>query len=238
MQIKTIGSGSDGNCYHVSCGDNSILLDAGISFKKMQKAINFKTSSILGVLVGHEHIDHAGYIKDYIKNGLDIYLTAGTKEALQLPDHYRLNVIDIKKSFNIAEYKIMAFDTVHDAKEPCGYIVKVNDKKLLYATDTKYIKYNIPGVTHIMLEANYEYNILKENVDNDIINKSLAKRITESHMSLDSAIDYLNKMDNSMIEKIIVIHLSKNNAKKAYFKERLQKEVGAIVEIASDKKEY
>ena len=239
MIIQTIGSGSDGNCYLVKGGSPAyLLLDAGISFKQMQKAIKFQTTKIKGVLITHEHLDHAGYIKDYIKNGLDIYMTAGTKKVLQLPDHYRINVIDIKKPFNIADFKIMAFDTVHDAAEPCGYIIQAGDKKLLYATDTKYIKYKIPNLTHIMLEANYEYNILQDNVKADMVNKSLARRITDNHMSLDTAIEYLRKIDTSKLENIIVIHLSKNNAKKGYFKERLQKEVGTVVKIAADTEEF
>ena len=73
MIIQTIGSGSDGNCYLLKGSSPAyLLLDAGISFKQMQKAIKFQTTKIKGVLITHEHLDHAGYIKDYIKNGLDI----------------------------------------------------------------------------------------------------------------------------------------------------------------------
>lgn len=233
MDIKTIGSGSSGNCYLLkSSRSATLLLDAGIPFKDMQKAIKFKTSGIEGVLITHEHLDHAGYVKEYLNNSLDVYMTKGTKEALQLKDHYRLHTIDIKKPFMINDFKIMAFDIIHDAKEPCAYLIETGEHKLLYATDTKLIKYKIPGLTHIMLEANYEYNILKENVDNGTVIKSLQRRIMDNHMSLDTAIHYLNHIDKSKLEKILIIHLSKDNAKKNYFKERLQQETGTIIKIA------
>lgn len=238
MQIKTIGSGSTGNCYQVTCGDNSLLLDAGISFKEMQKAIKFKTSTILGVLVTHCHLDHAGYVKEYMNNGLEIYMTQGTKDALQLPDDYRLHVIDIKKPFMIDDFKIMAIDTIHDAKEPCGFVVGFEDKKLLYATDTMYLKYKIPNLTHIMLEANYEYDLLQERIESGEIVQSLGSRIMKTHMSLDTAIKYLNSIDKSKLETIIIIHLSKNNAKQNRFKERLQSETGKIIKLATQLEEF
>ena len=238
MNIKTIGSGSDGNCYLVKGSDSSsLLLDAGISFKEMQKAIKFKTFSIKGVLITHEHMDHAGYIKEYMKNGLEIYMTQGTKDALQLPDDYRIHVIDIKKPFVIDEFKIMAIDTIHDAKEPCGFVIGFENKKLLYATDTMYLKYKIPNLTHIMLEANYEYDLLQERIESGEIVQSLGSRIMKTHMSLDTAIKYLNSIDKSKLETIIIIHLSKNNAKWNLFKERLQSETGKIIKLATQLEE-
>ena len=234
MNIKTVGSGSEGNCYLVEGNrDSSLLLDAGVSFKLMQKAIKFKTFSIKGVLITHEHMDHAGYIKEYMKNGLEIYMTQGTKDALQLPDDYRIHVIDIKKPFVIDDFKIMAIDTIHDAREPCGYVISHEDKKLLYATDTMYLKYKIPNLTHIMLEANYEYDLLQERIESGEIVQSLGNRIMKTHMSLDTAIKYLNSIDKSKLETIIIIHLSKGNAKRNHFKERLQSETGKIIKLAS-----
>lgn len=239
MNIKTVGSGSDGNCYLVKGSSNSsLLLDAGISFKEMQKAIKFKTFSIKGVLITHEHMDHAGYIKEYMNNGLEIYMTQGTKDALQLPDDYRLHIIDIKKPFMIDEFHIMAIDTIHDAKEPCGFVIGYEDKKLLYATDTMYLKYKIPNLTHIMLEANYEYDLLQERIESGEIVKSLGSRIMKTHMSLDTAIKYLNSIDKSKLDTIIIIHLSKNNAKWNLFKERLQSETGKIIKLATQMEEF
>lgn len=233
MNIKTIGSGSSGNCYYLTSDSSaSLLLDAGIPFKKMQKAINFKTSSLSGVLVTHEHLDHAGYVKEYLDNSIEVFMTKGTQEALQLPSHYCLNIIDIKKPFMLDEFKIMAFDIIHDAKEPCGFLIESGQDRLLYATDTKLIKYEFQKLTHIMLEANYDYKILKDNVENEIVNKSLSRRIMDNHMSLDTAIDYLSKIDLTHMKEIIIIHLSNDNARKNYFKERLQKATGRIVKIA------
>ena len=75
MKIEVIASGSSGNCYKVSNEDTTLLIECGIPYKKIQKALNFKTTDIDGVLVSHEHGDHSKACKDLIKSGVDLYMT-------------------------------------------------------------------------------------------------------------------------------------------------------------------
>ena len=232
MKIKTFGSGSSGNCYLIQSGSSNLILDAGIPFKKLQKGMKFKTSDINGVLVTHEHLDHAKYVKEYMQNGLEIYMTEGTKTALQLEDNYLLNVIQPLQAFKINAFNVLAFESIHDAIEPVNFLIQAKDNKLVYATDTKYIKYKFDGLTHLMIEANYDYEYMEQNVDDGVLHVSLAKRIMNSHMSIDTAIDYLNKLDQSKLKEIHMIHLSETNSKHKEFKERLQRATGAVVKIA------
>ena len=87
MKIEVIASGSSGNCYKISNEDTTLLIECGIPYKKIQEALNFKTTDIDGVLVSHEHGDHSKACKDLIKAGVDLYMTKGTKEALKLESH-------------------------------------------------------------------------------------------------------------------------------------------------------
>lgn len=232
MDIQTIGSGSSGNCYLIKGSATSLLLEAGISYKRMQKAVRFRTSQIKGVLITHEHLDHAKHVKEYMNNGLDVYMTQGTKDALELEPHYRLKVIKKRNAFKVDEFNILPFEAVHDAAEPVGFVIANGDNKLLYATDTKYIKYQIPGLTHIMLEANHEYEYMMQNVEEGVLHQSLANRIMNSHMSLETAIKYLSKIDKSKLKEIMLIHLSDTNSRKNYFKEKIQGATGALVTVA------
>jgi len=111
-------------------------------------------------------------------------------------------------------------------------VISNEDNKLLYATDTKYIKYQIPGLTHIMLEANHEYEYMMQNVEDGVLHQSLANRIMDSHMSLETAIKYLSKIDKSKLKEIMLIHLSDTNSRKNYFKEKIQGATGVLVTVA------
>lgn len=232
MHIQTIGSGSSGNCYLIKGSATSLLLEAGISYKKMQKAVKFKTSQIKGVLVTHEHLDHAKHVREYMNNGLDVYMTQGTRDALKLDNNYRLKIIKERNAFKVDDFKILPFEAVHDAAEPVGFVIANGDNKLLYATDTKYIKYQIPGLTHIMLEANHEYEYMMQNVQDGVIHQSLANRIMDSHMSLETAIKYLSKIDTSKLKEVMLIHLSDTNSRRNYFKEKIQGATGVLVTVA------
>ena len=89
-EIKILASGSNGNCYTVDDGQTCIMLDCGLPFNRIKKMTDFKIPD--AVLVTHEHCDHAKAAKDFINRGVDVYLTKGTSEALQLPEHNRLHI--------------------------------------------------------------------------------------------------------------------------------------------------
>lgn len=232
MKITTIGSGSTGNCYLIEDGSTCLLLDAGISFKKMQKSVGFKTRNIQAVLITHDHGDHAAYVKQYIDNGLDVYMTEENRKALNLENHYRIKIFSIMKPFKIANSNVLAIEAIHDAIEPCNFIIATDSFKLLYATDTKYVKYDIDNLTHIMIEGNYVHDILMSRVEKGLLNSKLAKRITDNHMSIETTVKYLKKINKDKLKEVTLIHLSKDNSNEDYFKEKLKGITGCKVKIA------
>lgn len=232
MDIQTIGSGSSGNCYLIKDNQTSILLEAGIKFEKVQQALNFKTRQIKGVFCSHEHGDHSKYTKDYLKAGLNCYMTPGTKDALNL-NHHRLFTLNYRQTTRIGSLVIMPYETQHDVAEPCGYLIQSdNGSKLLFATDTYLIKYRFPKLTHILLEVNHDYDYMMERVESGALHKALANRIMKSHLNLENAIKYLKASDLSQLKEIHLIHISKDNGLKHRFKDEIQKVTGVPVKIA------
>ncbi|ERT57764.1 MBL fold metallo-hydrolase [Peptoniphilus sp. BV3C26] len=231
MEIEIIASGSSGNCYKVSNEDTALLIECGIPYKKIQEALNFKVTDIDGVLVSHEHGDHSKACKDLIKAGVDLYMTAGTKEALNLDTHRvkTFKQFSMYEDFEIGSFKIKPFKTIHDAKEPVGFVIydKLAKEELVFITDTQYSIYNFKP-TYFMLEINYVRKTINENPG---LNDKLRERIKKNHMSLETAIDLLKKCNLSRLKKIYVMHLSDHNSDAEFIKKSLQELTGVSIEI-------
>lgn len=245
MKIEVIASGSSGNCYKISNEDTTLLIECGIPYKKIQEALNFKTTDIDGVLVSHEHGDHSKACKDLIKAGVNLYMTKGTKEALKLDSHrvknfeesndktymwFEENNDKTYRWFEIGSLKIMPFKSIHDAKEPVNFYIsnKRTAERLLFITDTMYVEGRFNIIDYLMVEVNYVRETINSNSKIDPV---LRKRIKENHMSLETAIDFLNKCNLSRLKKIYVLHLSDGNSDAKVIKERLQELTGVAVEI-------
>ncbi len=117
LKLKVLGSSSSGNCYLIEAENSKLILDAGVNFKDVQKALNFDFKSVQGVLITHEHMDHLKYAPNFAMNGVDIYASAGTFAKLDLKGH-RFKVVQALQQFTIGDFTILPFDTQHDAAEP------------------------------------------------------------------------------------------------------------------------
>lgn len=232
IEITPIASGSRGNCYRVSDGSTPLLLECGIPFREIQKGLHFRVSEVAVCLVSHEHQDHCRAVKDLMKAGIDCYMSRGTAEALGISGH-RLHIIKAKQQFRIGTWTILPFETQHDAAEPLGFLLANQyGEKLLYATDTFYIRYRFKALTHLMLECNYSLDILKANVEAGAVDVSLKNRILKSHMSLETLKGFLKANDLSRVEQIWLLHLSDGNSDADRFKREVQELTGKPVYIA------
>jgi phosphoribosyl 1,2-cyclic phosphodiesterase len=176
--------------------------------------------------------DHSKAVKDIMRAGIDCYISAGTVEALGLSGH-RINIIKAKQQFRIGTWAVLPFETQHDAAEPLGFLLanQAGDK-LLYATDTYYIRYKFHGLTHIMVECNYAADILKTNVKAGLAEPALKSRILKSHFSLENVKNFLKANDLSKIQEIWLLHMSDGNSDEARFKREIQELTGKMVFVA------
>lgn len=232
IEIKPLGSSSAGNAYYVTDGCTALLLEAGIRYKDIQRALDFQASGIAGCLISHEHGDHGKAATDVMKAGINVYASQGTLEALGLSGH-RAKPIRAKQQFRIGTWSILPFDVQHDVTEPLGFLLANQaGEKLLFATDTYYIRYRFKGLTHIMVECNYSLQLLNENIAAGRVPAMMKKRLLRSHFSLENVKDFLLANDLSKVREIWLLHLSDNNSDEAQFKREIQELTGKPVLVA------
>ena len=232
IEITSLASGSQGNCYRVSDGSSTLLLECGIPYRKIRRQLQFQMSEIAGCLVSHEHQDHCRAVKDVLRAGIDCYMSAGTINALGLESH-RLIYIRAKQQFKIDTWTILPFEIEHDAIEPLGFLMANQEgEKLLYATDTAYIRYKFSGLTHIMVECNYAEDILDANIASGAIDPVMKHRIIRTHFSLGNVKEFLRANDLSKVKEIWLLHLSDGNSDAQRFKREIQELTGKEVYIA------
>ena len=233
MNVQILASGSSGNCYKVSDGQTSLLLECGIPFREIQKKLNFKLYEIDGCLVSHEHGDHSKAITEMLKSGIDVYTSKGTA-ALFENDIFKAIHVEAEKQFQISTFDILPFDTQHDAAEPLGFILysRVTKEKLLFATDTYYVKYRFKGLNYIMVECNYSIDILRANSEVGRLTLALKNRLLQSHFELSNVKKFLQSNDLSKVKEIYLLHLSDGNSDETRFKREIQELTGKPVIIA------
>ena len=102
MKIKTFASSSKANCYQISDSETTIIIEAGLSLKKLLKLPDFDISKVSGVLISHSHADHSAYCQDFLKFGISCFMTLETAEALNLEkNNIGIEIIEPKKTFKI-----------------------------------------------------------------------------------------------------------------------------------------
>jgi phosphoribosyl 1,2-cyclic phosphodiesterase len=231
IEIKTIASGSTGNCYKISDGDTTLMIECGIRFKKIQESFDFKLSEVSGCLISHEHGDHSKSVKNLIKAGINCYMSNGTAEALKVSNH-RVKVVKSKKLFTVGTFKILPFKTQHDCAEPLGFLLQSNNgDKLCFITDSYYSKFRFSGVNYWMIECNYDADILEENIKSGTVSAALRNRIVKSHFSLENVKDFFLANNLSKTKEIYLIHLSSSNSDPDFFKSEIEKLTGKPVYI-------
>lgn len=232
MRLKVLGSSSKGNCYLlIAESGQTLVIEAGVRFTEVQKAIGFKTNDIIGCLVSHEHQDHAKFADQFMDHAIDVICSQGT--AAHLQQHHRRKTIHPNHTYKLGEFKIFAFDVVHDAAEPFGYLINHPESgNILFLTDTFYSEYTFKGLNNLLLEVNYDEKILAANIESGRLNPSIRRRIETSHMSLQTALELLNANDISAVNNIVLIHLSDSNSHAGNFKQTVKSATGKNITVA------
>lgn len=209
MELQVVGSSSRGNCYILTAEGQKLIIECGVAYRDIQKALDFDFSNAIGCIVTHEHQDHSKAVPDLIGKGIDVYMSKGTKDALRLTSHRLITHRykgDSFMQFEIGQFIILPFSVQHDCSEPVGYIIqdKKTKEKILFATDTYYIKYKFSGLHYIMIECNHIEDLIEDSV--------IRNRLKQSHFSLGNVKDFLAANDMASVRKIVLLHLSNNNS--------------------------
>ena len=231
MEIKVIASSSKGNCYLLDDGKTQILIEAGITFNKLIRKVNI--SNISGVLVTHEHQDHAKGVSDLIRRGKRVYSAKETFDALGIEKNVLAKPIVEYQLQMIKTFAIIPFPTQHDAAKPLGFLIKslVTNEVVLFATDTYYVKNKFEGLNYIMIECNYANDILEKREN---ISKKQKDRLYKSHFELENVKEFLRNQDLSQVKEIYLMHLSSGNSDEERFKREIQELTGIPVYVCQE----
>lgn len=176
LSFVTLASGSSGNAALVSCGQTHILLDAGISARRITTALRglgVDPASLSGVLITHEHTDHISGLATLTKQlSLPVYATAPTLDALAMkvpaiPEKRLGRFFAPGESFPLGELWIEPFATSHDAACSVGYAITGGDSRMVLCTDLGYISPQVEravaGCDLLVCEANHDVEWLRSN---------------------------------------------------------------------------
>ena len=211
MKLKVLGSSSSGNCYILESDTEALIIEAGLPFMEVKKALNFNVRKIVGVVVSHSHGDHAKYIAEYQKSGL-MYLYGNVHKQNDVTETG--GIISIR----YGEFVIRPFPLVHDVECYGFYIQHPDIGSLVYATDTEYIKYRFKNINHILVEANYSDDL----IDNEAVNYS---HVMRGHMSLQTALDFISTNDNPALRNVVLLHISQSNGNPVEFLQKTKETV-------------
>lgn len=151
--------------------------------------------------------------------------------ALGVSGH-RLNIVLPLKEFRIGSWRIKAFPVIHNAAEPLGFLLVSGSEKLIFATDTAFIPSRFQGITYLMVEANYQETILRENVALGTVSITLKNQLLSAHMSLETLRKWLEAQDLSKLKETWLLHASDQNSDVFHMQEVATKITGKPVHIA------
>jgi len=219
LQSCSLASGSKGNSIVVWDEDSAVLVDAGISAKKTQRALGelgIDPKHISAILVTHEHSDHVGGIRVLSNRfGLRVHATAGTASALNELG-IRVSSDDIiraNRPMDIGELTIKPFRVSHDAAEPVGFVVESKNTKVGIATDLGRMDVQVRGSLSscnvVYLEANHDVDMLMSGP----YPWALKERILgpRGHLSNEACARALPEIIGKRTRKVMLCHLSETN---------------------------
>lgn len=231
MNFYPLASSSHGNAYLLDDGETRILLECGVSYRRLRQLLPIPTTELAGCLLTHEHQDHARCYADLLKNGVPVYTSEGTAEALNCD---LLQTMEDRQMVTVGSYDVLPFPTFHDAAEPFGYLIRsrADGEKLMFATDTVNLGYRFPRLHLVALECNYADDILAQSTH---LPEKVCRRIRNSHMEIGTTCAYLEKLDRSQVRKIYLLHLSDACSNEGRFVDLVERACPGIEVVACQK---
>lgn len=216
MKLKCIATGSSGNCYTLTSNiGETLILDCGIPIKEIKKGLNWNIMGIQGAVCTHCHSDHSLSLSELRNIGIDVFHPSVDQNV---------GVVNFG-SFRVQSFDLTTLDgrwthTNADGSECpcCGFLITHKEMgRMLYITDTNLIKWRFKNINHILLGVNYD----KDLIDNE--DSAKVNHVYRGHMSIDTACNFVKANNSKDLQNVIMCHLSKNNADKDLFIEKMQK---------------
>lgn len=231
MQVHVLASGSRGNATLVTYKGTSILIDAGISCKRVvdeMKALQLDASQLDGIFLTHEHTDHVAGVAQLLKRfSIPLYTRKKTWQALASKiGEYRDCMVEITdKEVSVGHLTVQPFSTYHDAVDPCGFSCYGGSEKMSLLTDTGMVDRRIiaemEDSSYLVLEANHDLDMLRES---DKYPMMLKRRIAGNygHLNNEQTAEILLYLTKKKERNVILAHRSADNNTMATIERTLQ----------------
>ncbi|HEY9575565.1 MAG TPA: MBL fold metallo-hydrolase [Lachnospiraceae bacterium] len=223
MRLCSIASGSSGNCIFVGGSHSSLLVDVGISNKRIEEGLrklDMTGRDLAGILITHEHSDHIKGLGVLArKHNIPIFASKGTIAAIKSMtslgkiEEDLFCPIEEDKDFFVGELKVHPFAVSHDAAQPVAYRISNGNKKVAVATDlgeyTPYITENLQNLDALLLEANHDINMLQVGPYPYYLKRRILGE--RGHLSNESAGRLLSEIIHDKMKAVLLGHLSHEN---------------------------
>lgn len=213
MKLQVLTSGSRGNATKVESGKTMFLIDCGKSYNWLIQRLEYRLPK--SVWLTHEHRDHAYGAKQFLKRGVEVYMTAGTAQELGLTRALTLRIIKAGQDYKVGQVTIQVLPSIHDAAEPCNFILSDERDRVLYVTDTHAPPQVQGQFTQIFIEANFAEQVLLESE----IGYPHKMRILQNHLSIEQVVQFLRHYPKA---QKTLLHISKRHGDEAKFYELLR----------------
>ena len=217
--LCALASGSRGNAVYVSDGQTSILLDAGLSAKEVERRLSvhgIDPGRINALVLSHEHVDHARGVGIFSRRfDLPVYVTRPThaKAAGILGSIGDLRHFVSGTAFSIGSLALHPFPVSHDAADPVGFTIKSKGLKVAVATDlgiaTEMVRQHLKDASAILLESNHDPKMLEQGPYPWPVKQRVAGRM--GHLSNEAARDLLASILSDRLSHVILGHISQTN---------------------------
>lgn len=221
LKFCSLYSGSTGNSLYVQTDNSKILIDAGESCKKIEEGladINVDVNSLDAILVTHEHSDHIKGLGTLSKkHNIPVFANKNTWNSMEEQKNKilaeNIKTFNTNEIFQIGDLSITPFSIPHDAADPCGFNITNGNQKISIATDlghiTEDILYHLENSSFIMLESNYDPEILKCSSYPYLLKRRISG--PDGHLSNELAGKIISHLINSGLKQAMLGHLSKEN---------------------------
>lgn len=162
MILKTISTGSSGNCYLlVADSGETLILDAGVPVMDIKKGLNWNLRSVAGCIVSHVHKDHSRSVKELRDMEIKVFTPYQSLDDMESDEKVMLTEV-------MGCFRVTAFQVPHNGTRNCGFLISADDQKILYMTDLEYCPYSFKKqrINHMLIECNYIKDMVDPNLPN------------------------------------------------------------------------
>jgi phosphoribosyl 1,2-cyclic phosphodiesterase len=212
MTLKTLATGSTGNCYILTSDTGKhLILDAGIPIAEIKKGIDFDVENVDGCLISHFHKDHL-LSADKVSNFTPVWKP-------YLSEHKRQHT-------HLGSFDIQSFDVPHNGCECRAFLITVDNTRILYCTDAEYIPYSLKGqnINVMLIECNYISDLVKDE-------NTHREHVFKGHMELETTLGVI-KDNIKHLRKVILCHMSMSGSlDRDKAMERIREEVPDYISV-------